>query len=69
MSAEFDNLIKRMLKNATNSAQSGYRILHDRDMGNLDVQSIRNAATQFRQAAKELDELDGMLQAYRALEK
>ena len=46
---------------SASSAQSGAVIIERKEQP--DAQALRTAANMFRQAAKELDELDGMLQA------
>jgi hypothetical protein len=64
---DIKDVAERILRDARASAKSGFDII---DRGSVDEEvlaadsgSIRNAATQFRQAAKELDQLDGMIQA------
>lgn len=60
--ADTASLIHRIKMDIKSSAESGSRIIN-RDMDILDTGAIRAAANQFRQAAKYLDELDGILQA------
>ncbi len=61
---EFNRTYNRVLKEATSSAGEGVRILErDKSILPLDQHAIRAAANQLRQAAKELDVLDGMLTA------
>jgi hypothetical protein len=58
---ETQKLLSRMLKSAKESAESGVRTMGDKP--SLDQHELRNAATMFRQAAKELDEISGALTA------
>jgi hypothetical protein len=64
--AELLECIEKRLKSARQSAESGTNII-DREHF-VDPQSMRTAADQFRQAAKELDQIDGMYQALYQME-
>lgn len=64
MSNSVEYLIKRTIRSARDSAESGSMILsREKDDTKLDSHSLRSAANQFRQAAAELDRLDGIIQA------
>jgi hypothetical protein len=60
MNKDTEALLKRLQKEALSSAKEGVRILEkdiDKDI------SLRTAANQLRQAAKDLDTMDGIFQA------
>lgn len=61
--ADFNKLIGRIKRSASDSANSGIEIL---DVA-TDLSSCAIAANQFRQAAKELDELCGAIRAHNEL--
>lgn len=68
MDIELVKLLARKLKDIRSFAGSGSDIIQ-RDGLQLEAASLRAAANQFRQAAKELDEVDGVLTAIRFMEQ
>lgn len=64
---DLKDVAERILRDARSSAKSGFDIIDrgsvDDEILSADSGSIRNAATQFRQAAKELDQLASMIEA------
>lgn len=59
---DYNSLVKRLKKSAFESMESAMRIL-GRKEEEIDGHSLRAAASQCNQAAKDLNQLDGVLQA------
>lgn len=55
------DLVNRLRKDIIRSVESGSVIVTRQS--HIDSQAVQTAANQFRQAAKDLDQLDGVLQA------
>ncbi len=59
----YDQRVMRLIAEVNESAKSGANILKHIELNDIDASAIRSAAAQFQQAAKDLHQLDGLVQA------